>query len=177
MARSRASSEKSGLRATFRHRLLAPGAELGGPRHLARHVMRDHHGAVAVGVDQVVRAHDHAEHVDRAAERDRVHPGVRWRDLAAHHLELGGHGVQVAHAAVGDQALAAEGFVDRGLHLAPEAAKANSRIDVLDDHDLRPAAGRNVAVGFEPRLAVLRSRPSNGSVATAQRSSLVIFDP
>jgi hypothetical protein len=119
MARSRASSEKSGLRATFRHRLLAPGAELGGPRHLARHVMRDHHGAVAVGVDQVVRAHDHAEHVDRAAERDRVHPGVRGRDLAAQHLELGRDGVQIAHAAVGDQAPAAEGFVD-GVCTSPQ---------------------------------------------------------
>ena len=46
-------------------------------------------------------------------------------------------------------------FVDRGLHLAPEAAEADARIDVLDDHDLRPVAGGDIAVVLEPRLALL----------------------
>ena len=48
--------------------------------------------------------------------------------------------------------------MDRGLHLAPEAAEADARIDVLDDHDLRPAAVRDVAVVLEPGLALLRRR-------------------
>ena len=130
-------------------------------------------GAVAVGVDQVVRAHHHAEHVDRAAERDRVHPGVGRRHLAAQHLELGRDRVQVAHAAVGDQALAAERLVDRGLHLAPEAAEADARIDVLDDHDLRSGASRDVAVVLEPGLALLGRRQARRQRRADQRRARV----
>ena len=41
---------------------------------------------------------------------------------------------------------------------SPQKQPKPMRIDVLDDHDLRPAAVRDVAVVLEPRLALLRRR-------------------
>jgi hypothetical protein len=106
----------------FQDRHLAPGAEFRSAWDLARDVLRMTTAPWRSAWIRVVGAHHHAEPVDRAAERDRVHPGMRGRHLATQLLELGRHGLQVAHAGVGDQALAPDGFVDRGLHLAPEAA-------------------------------------------------------
>ena len=58
------------------------------------------HGAMPVGMHDVVRAHRHAEHVHLAGDLGQVHPGVAGADLAAQQLEPRRAGVEVAERAV-----------------------------------------------------------------------------
>jgi len=112
---------------------------------LRRHVVRNHDSAVLVGVDQIAVAHAHAGDVDGPREIDHVNIGMRRNDPPCQHLESGGHFGQIAHAAVSDQADAAETAVDRAVHLAPESAVAALLVDVLDHDDA--GLGAHVDVG------------------------------
>jgi acetolactate synthase-1/2/3 large subunit len=58
------------------HRLAAHHV-FGRPGHALRHLERDHHRAMPVGVDQVARVHGHAGDRDRYAALHGVHEGVR----------------------------------------------------------------------------------------------------
>ena len=61
---------------------------------------RYHDRAVPVGVDQVARAHAHAEHLHFGAEGDRLRIRMRWRDARGQELEAGRPLVEVTHGAV-----------------------------------------------------------------------------
>ena len=91
-------------------------------------------GAVAVGVNQVVGLHFHAADVDLDVEVDHVNPGMGRLDRAGKGLEAGRPGVDIADAAVGDDADRAKALMDVGLHFAPERAVALDRVEVMDAH-------------------------------------------
>src|SRR6202007_2284412 len=85
------------------------------------------------------------------------------------------HRIEIAHRAVGDDAGAAEPFMDVALHFSPKRAKPLvGGIDVLDDRDARQRLGGDVLVVGQPhpgrllpaaRMRLARtdqSRPSKG---------------
>ena len=65
-----------------------------------------------------------------------MNKGVRGRDEPGENLKIGRENVEVADAAVGDYALAAEHPVNRTEDLAPEGTVvARPVIEILDDAD------------------------------------------
>ena len=58
---------------------LTPAAELGRVRDLGSDIEWNHHGTVAIGVNQISRAHQHSGHANFAAEADRTVPCLAAR--------------------------------------------------------------------------------------------------
>ena len=134
-------------------------------RRLQRRDLLDRHddGAVPVGVNEVAALHRHAVDVDVDAVVDDMHIGVRRRDRAGQELKTFGDHRNVAHAAVGDGAEAAERLVHVRLHLAPErAVAAVLAVEILDQHDAGTRRGGDV-VEIVEALAHIRG------VAQAER--------
>ena len=84
-----------------------------------------------------------ARELDRLAEIDQPDVGVADARVEAEELEAQGVDlVEVARAAVGDVADAAELLVDRRVDLAELGAQAGRVVEVLADGDLRARAAR-----------------------------------
>ena len=111
-----------------------------------RDLVGDQANAVLVGVDQVAGVDlDPADH-DRRAEIDQpdvgvADAGVQAEELESERLDL----VQVARAAAGDVADAAELLVDRRGDLAELGTQAGRVVEVPADRDLRAGQRRDVA--------------------------------
>ena len=109
--------------------------------------------------------------------RDGVHPGVRGRDLAAQHLELGCYRIEVAHAAVGDQALAAERLVDRGLHppqKQPKPIRKSTSWMIATSGRGRPrrsGSSRAAPGAARPRTGPTAAPSGSGRCARSRRSA------
>src|SRR5437879_9696758 len=100
--------------------------------------MRDGDGAVLVRMNQIPGIDQKAAHFDRRAEIDQVNVRVRDDGGGGEELEAERpHLVQIADAAVGDGAEAAERLVDVTVYLAPERADRARLVDILDDGDPR----------------------------------------
>src|SRR5258708_12820769 len=93
--------------------------------------MRNDDGTVTVGMDEVVMAHDHAMDADGRAEIDAFDMSMRGHDRAGEHAQALGHGIEVAHAAIGHRADTAERLMEMGLHLAPKRADSKIRPTAL----------------------------------------------
>ena len=121
--------------------------------------MRDHDGAVLVGVDEIVGMHRHAGDAHFAAKAFGMNPGVRRPDRAGQRLETRRPLRDVADRAVGDDAEAAERLVHVALHLAPERAVADvGAVDILDHGDARTEAGADIFVIGDAALRLLIGR-------------------
>src|SRR5262249_31618615 len=95
--------------------------------------------------------HDHPGDADGSAEIDEMDMGMRGHDRPGKDQEIRRHCIEIAHRAVGDDASAAEPFMDIALHFTPECAEALvGGIDVLDYRDARPRRGGDVLVVGEP---------------------------
>ena len=119
------------------------GAGLG---QLRGDLQRDDADAVLVGVDQVAGADLDARELDGLAEVDQpdigvAHARVQPEELEAQRVDL----VEVAGAAAGDVADAAELLVDRRVHLAELGAQAGRVVQVLAHGDLRTRLRGHVA--------------------------------
>ena len=130
-----------------------------GFRNLRRDIVRDHDGAVLVGMDEVVGVHRHAGDAHFAAPVFGVNPGVRRPDRTGQRLEARRPLRDVADRAVGDDAEAAERLVHVALHLAPERAVADvGAVDILDHGDARTEAGADIFVIGDAALVLLIGR-------------------
>src|SRR6478735_3672867 len=111
----------------------APREQLRGRGKLLGRLERHDDGAVAVGVDEVARTHDHAGYADRLAETLQVHMRMRRTDRAGERLKARRPLRDVADRAVGDDAKATERLVHVALHLAPERAVTDiGAVEILD---------------------------------------------
>ncbi len=112
--------------------------------------MRDRVGddadAVLIGVDQVAGTDFHAADPDGRIELDEPDIGVADAGVEPEELELQRTDlVQVARAAAGDVADAAELLVDRGGDLAELGTEARRVVEVLSDRDLGTRVAGDVA--------------------------------
>jgi hypothetical protein len=148
----RRAREAGGFRGVDDH-LFAPCDQRDGGGDFLDRLGRDHDGAVAVGVNEVVRGYGHAGDADSAAIIDQMNMGVGRHDRAGEHQEIGRHRVEVADRAVGDDAGTAEPLVDMGLDLAPERPEPGiGRVDVLDHRDARQRLVGDMLIIAEPHL-------------------------
>ena len=133
-------------RAVFQQRTLA-ALDLGtGGREPVCDRVRDQADAVLVGVDQVAAVDLDPADLDGRIELDESDVGVADARIEAEELEpQRADLVQVARAAAGDVADAAELVVDRGRDLTELGAQAGRVVEVLADGDLGPGMAGDVA--------------------------------
>jgi hypothetical protein len=124
-----------GLLTRFDQHALALHHGLGCRREPLERGLRDHDGAVPVGVEPVTGRDTHACDRDWHSDLDRVHVGVRGTHRAGEHLEARRQLVEVANAAVGDHAARAEPPVHVAVHLAPPRAGARHGVQIFDHGD------------------------------------------
>ena len=135
--------------------------------------MRDQADAVLVGVDQVAAVDlDPADH-DGRTEIDEpdvgmADAGVQAEELEAQGLDL----VEVARAAAGDVADAAELLVDRRGDLAELGTQPGRVVEVLADRDLRAGLRGDVAqvVAQQVDLRLRSARAARPASARSPRS-------
>src|SRR5713101_998913 len=139
----------------FEQSLLVGDDTPGGRGQLGRDLPRDQQDAVLVGVDQVAGADQQPTDNHRPAGSLHPHVGMRHARPAGEELEA--HGVrlfQVADAAVGDAAGAAQGSEYGGVHLAPERATTRLFVHVLHHHHAR--LGNFAYMPIESSLVAVR---------------------
>ncbi len=151
--------------ATFQQRPLAALDFRTSLRQFRGNLMRDQADAVLVGVNQVAGIDFDAGDLDRRAEIDQPDVGMADARIQAEELEAEGTNlVEVARAAAGDVADAAELLVDRRGDLAELGPQAGRFVEIPADRDL--GAGHSgdvpqvVAQEIASRLARLRRRRS-----------------
>src|SRR5215471_6290411 len=125
--------------------LLAASEQCHCSRQTLDRLDRDNDGAVAVGMDHVIWRHDHPGDADGSAEIDEMDMGMRGHDRPGKDQEIRRHCIEIAHRAVGDDASAAEPFMDIALHFTPECAEAFVGDTAAIDYHTVPQRRRGVA--------------------------------
>ena len=128
-ARNNVSTSKPGARAALRIGASLRVTTSIGAGQVGEEGGVDHHGPVAVGVDEVAGMDAQAEHGHGGVEGGDVDEGVARAHRAGEDREARVDGAEVAHGAVRQAAGDAEPLVDRDVDLAPERAEA--RMPVL----------------------------------------------
>src|SRR3954466_4338459 len=129
------------------NRCLAARTQLAGIRYLGGEFVRDHDGAVAIGVGEVGGAHGHAGNATLRAKIFGMHPRMRRTDRARKGLESRRPLRNVADRSIGDHAEAAERLVHVALYLAPERAISDVRaVDILNHANARTEAAADIFV-------------------------------
>src|SRR5437660_6817549 len=116
---------KRGAAGDLENGRLASTAELGGIGYLRSDIKRNHNCAVAVGMNQVAGANQHAGDPNFSAEAVCVNISMRGSDRAGKRLKAGCPLWRIADRTIGDDAKAAQRLVHRALHLAPERSESD----------------------------------------------------